>query len=100
MVLHHCNEEENEHIQIIAEQLIKDYVHSKQISGLLVGVTGVQLLRNLCNVWDHLVIFSLSMDRLFQYLNVNHLKCFGLPSVSGQVLTIFRRKIYQAAWFT
>ena len=94
VVLHHCNLEDNKHVMDILTDLVRQYINS-DVKDLLIGVTGVQLLTNLAKVWDTLVIYASSMQRLFNYLNNNYLKNAARPQVPEHILNIFRREVFE-----
>ena len=73
LVIHHCNMEENGKVLRIFEDLVKEYV-DQNVRGVMENVDGAHLLINLLSIWDSVVIYASSMDRLFQYLNTNYLK--------------------------
>ena len=78
----------------IVENLVREYINNN-IKHLLIDVTGVQLLVNLAKVWDTIVIYASSMDRLFQYLNTNYLKNSQRPLIPEQILILFRREVFE-----
>lgn len=93
VVMHHCNMQDNKKLLDICLEQVRDFINS-DVRDKLFEVTGVQLLHNLSLVWDSLVIYALSMDRLFQYLNSNFLRNTQRPLIPEQILILFKREVF------
>ena len=71
--MHHANLEDNARVMKIFEDIVKEFINN-QIKTLLLGKSSIELLVNLTEVWEKLVIYASSMERLFRYLNNNYLR--------------------------
>jgi len=57
----------------VFKELLTEYIDG-HIKPQLFGFQGIELLRNLVAVWESFVIYAISSDRLFAYLNRNWIK--------------------------
>ena len=78
----------------VFSDLLKEYMDA-EVKPMLLEQTGTSLLQNLANVWGSLVIYAISADRIFSYLNRNYIKSQSLPQIGEQCLRYFQQNIYE-----
>ena len=94
LIQHQCDSMDNNKFMFgVFTDLLKDYVEG-EVAGKLLGKTGLDLLQNLVAVWDSFVIYAISADRMFAYLNRNWIKNQQMALVGEQCMRYFQRHIY------
>ena len=83
----------NKHMFGVFQELLKEYVEA-EVSPKLIGKSGLDLLQNLVAVWDSFVIYAISADRMFAYLNRNWIKNQQMAAVAEQCMRYFQRNVY------
>ena len=95
LIQHQCDSMDNNKFMFgVFNDLLKEYVEA-EIADKLLGKTGLELLQNLVAVWDSFVIYAISADRMFAYLNRNWIKNQQMAQVAEQCMRFFQRNIYE-----
>ena len=94
LIQHQCDSmDQNKHMFGVFNDLLKEYVEA-EVAPKLVGKSGLDLLQNLVAVWDSFVIYAISADRMFAYLNRNWIKNQQMAAVAEQCMRYFQKNVY------